>query len=132
MRKMTTTINVSAVLSDWSSRPFNYEADNCCEFVGEVLQALFGKNPMAGFHYKTKKEALRAIAQHGNLVDAINATLGDCMPFSEPFVQGDVVACLQPDKSWICGVVLLQRIAVKTDQSIMDWPLSRAVHRWRI
>lgn len=124
--------NVEKVLLDWSSRPFQFESDNCCEFVGDVLYAMFGKNPMDSFHYKTKKEALRAIGQHGTLVDAINATLGNCLPFSEPFVDGDVIACVQIDKSWIAGVVLGQRIAVKTKASIVDWPLSYATYRWRL
>lgn len=134
MKALLTQDNVDLmdILNSWANRAFVYESDNCCEFVGEVLQCLFGKNPMNGFHYKTKKQAREAIREHGSLVGAINKTIGEPVSPGDAFYQGDVVVCRQSDRSWIAGVVLGGRIVVKTQHSIMDWPLSRACFRWRM
>ena len=120
------------VVRDWSKRPFSYGND-CCQFVASILEKVYGSNPMDRFQYTNKKEAYQAINNLGGLVEATTDTLGPPISNSAPFKEFDVVACKQPDDTWIMGIVLGNRIAVKTDSpsGIMDWPLSRAIYRWR-
>lgn len=118
------------VVRDWSERPFSYGND-CCQFVASILEKVYGSNPMDRFQYVNEKQAYRIINSLGGLVAATTDTLGPPIPNSEPFKDLDIVACKLPDETWIMGVVLGGRIAVKTETGIADWPTSRVIYRWR-
>lgn len=123
--------NVRQVLREYSDRRFSWggQAD-CCVFACAVVEAIHGHNPMEGkFDYTNKAEALNAISEHGNLVDICIAHLGQPLPV-EGAKDGDILAALQEDGTWIVGVAIGERMAVKTKISLMDWPLHYAQHRW--
>lgn len=119
------------LLFEWSSRPFSYGFD-CCQFAGAVLKHVNGSNPMDVFDYTNELGAAKAIAKYGNLVDATTAILGDPIDNDSPIEEYDVAACLMESGEWIIGIVIDDRVAVKTKVSIMDWPLEYIEVRWRI
>lgn len=123
--------SLPALLQEWSNRPFSYGYD-CCQFAGAVLQNVNGSNPMEVFNYVDEIGALAAIGKYGNLVDATTAILGEPLDNESTIEEYDVVACLMEDGEWIIGIVIGERVAVKTKVSIMDWPLEYIRHRWRV
>jgi len=123
--------SLPALLLEWSRRPFSYGYD-CCQFAGAVLEHVKGYNPMDVFDYSNEVGAAKAIAKYGNLVDATTAILGAPLPKECPIEEYDVVACLQEDGTWLVGIVIGDRVAVKTKASIMDWPLEYIGYRWRV
>jgi len=114
------------VVQKWASTPFTYGAD-CCQFAGEMVEAIHGWNPMLAFDYASEASAAKIIESHGSLERAIEATLG---PGHEEPAEGDVVVVDQTDGSQIAGVVFKGRIAVRTFQGITDWPVEYARRAW--
>ncbi len=121
------------ILREYSDRRFSYGTADCCAFAGAVVEVVHGYNPMDNFGYTNEHGAEAIIAKHGNLLLAVVSVLGkpDSITKETEFEEGDVVIVLQADGTWIVGVVVGNRIAVKTKTSLMDWPLHFAHYRWR-
>ena len=115
-----------SVVKKWADKPFAYGAD-CCQFAGEMVEALHGFNPMNAFSYADEREANRIIGEYGNLEAAITATLGN--PHFEP-AEGDVVVVDQTDGSQIAGVVFEGRILVRARKGFIRWPRAYARRAW--
>jgi len=119
------------VLRDFSARPFSYENNSdCCAFVGAVVEVFHGHNPMSKFEYKDEKGAAEIMKKHGTLLGAVVAALGRPSPIADA-QDGDVLIALQTNDEWILGVVVGERMAVKTKTGLMDWPIEFATYRWR-
>ncbi len=123
--------SLPSLLLEWSNKPFSYGHD-CCQFACEIVEYGKGINPMDGFDYSNEIGAAKAIAKHGNMIDAAIATLGPPLADDTDIEQYDIVACLMEDHQWIIGVVIGNRVAVKTKVGIMDWPLEYIRYRWRV
>jgi hypothetical protein len=114
------------VIHRYQSEPFKYGKD-CCQFVGDCVEAVTGKNPTKGFEYRNKREALRLIASYGSLLDLFVAHLGK--PY-DGHKDGDICIRLQPDGEYIAGVVYRNRMLVRTENGVTDWPLEYALAVW--
>lgn len=115
------------VVKQWADRPFAYGAD-CCQFAGEMVEAMHGWNPMNAFSYADEGSANRIIAEYGSLEAAITATLGEA--HREP-VEGDVVVVDLKDGSQIAGVVFRGRVVVRAKpRGLIRWPRAYARRAW--
>ena len=119
---------VRSVIDEWSARPFSYGND-CCQFAGAMVEAITGKNPMAGFSYSNEREAYLIINKFGGLYPAMVATLGE--PGGTP-KDGDVTIHDMKNGLQIAGSVYQGRSVVKTEHGLVDWPLSWAKAIWSI
>jgi len=89
-------------LPDWQTRfsdfgkararmPFAWGSNDCCSFAAASVQAITGRNPMAGVAaYDTEAGAARLILRAGNLRALASQYLGDPVPPALAAV-GDVV-----------------------------------------
>ena len=116
------------IIRKYSKRPFRYGAD-CCQFVGECLEARHGYNPMQAFSYKNKREANKIISSYGTLADAVTAVLG--APVDEG-KEGDVVLFTQANGTQVTGILYRGRIIARTPSGLMDFPPDWAQHFWRV
>jgi hypothetical protein len=126
-------VKVQNVLMKYSSKPFDWNgASDCCVFCGEMLDALGFIDPMSKFEYGNKADALKAISKHGTLVDAITSVMGEAKEITrEELETGDILISKQTDGSWIPGVYMFERIAVRTKKGVTDWPIEYASWMWR-
>jgi hypothetical protein len=121
---------VAEVLREFE-RPFAYDGkSDCCAFAGALVEAIRGVNPMDRFDYDNKFGCYKNVPRNGTLLDAVTEALGTPMIEVEGVEDGDVLAVQQKDGTWVIGTALWNRMAVKTPQSIMDWPIEYASHRW--
>ncbi len=110
-------------------QPFEYGVSDCCQLAGKFVEIKSGKNPMKKFEYMTEKEANALIESYGGLSQAVTKELGEPVD-----VEGgsdlDVLMGRMIDGREVIGFQLMGRMIVKTKKSAVDWPLSRAIHRW--
>ncbi len=115
------------VINRYASLPLTYGDADCCQFVAECVEAERGYNPMAGFTYADEDEGNAIIDQHGGLLQAILATLG------QPYAghkNGDVALC-ECQGVQMAGVIYNDRVLVRTARGgVTDWPLTRAILVW--
>lgn len=124
--------SVQNILVDYSTKPFSYNGTaDCCAFVCDIVKALTGRNLMESFRYNNEAEAEAAIKQYGTLKDLVTAIVGPSVPL-KGYATGDIVVVQLSTGEWIVGVVLFDRIAVRTKKSLTDWPIEYATCRWRV
>ena len=114
------------VIIKYVDRPFSY-GDDCCTFVGECVESITGKNPMAAFHYRNKREAYSIIDQFGSLEDAITAVIGE--PY-DGCKDGDVCTLNANDGTEAAGIIYHDRVLARVQSGLMDYPLDRANRVW--
>ena len=107
--------------------PFEYGLADCCQFVGECVEAVHGYNPAKWFDYEAEKDADELIDQYGNLETLVTAKLG--LPV-EDFCDGDIALYEQTDGSQILGVVDGDRVVLKAQRGIAIWPIKDAQAVW--
>ena len=114
------------VIKKYAGLPFRYGQD-CCQFAGECVEAITGKNPMLGFLYDDEKSAYDIIHSYGDLEGAALSLLGD--PYTG-HKDGDV--CLLEIKGrQLIGIIFNGRAVVRTEQTgLMDLPINRAKLIW--
>ncbi len=132
-------MSIFGVIEEWSARPFSYGQD-CCQFVGAVVEEATGKNPMRGLDYSNEQEARELIASFGSLHNAICHQLGLPIPVAEA-EDGDVLLVdLRQHLPHVADHLGFDQMAgvfwngvcvVKTQESVTDWPLSRCSAAWR-
>lgn len=132
-------MSIYGVINRWATRPFGYGSGlDCCQFAGEVIKEITGRNPMSAFSYDSKWQARAIIAEHGSLRQAITATLGEPIPV-ERAEDGDPLlvelrerhprlAALVGDE--MVGVCWHGRCIVRTQRGVTDWPLDWAAAAW--
>jgi len=114
------------VIHRYHAEPFRYGRD-CCTFVGECVEAVTGRNPTADFHYSNRREAARLIASYGSLYALFLHHLGE--PY-DGHKDGDIAMRLQTNGEYIAGVVYRDRMIVRTETGVTDWPLDYAIAIW--
>lgn len=85
-----------------------------------------GRNPMTAFNYTNEEEATQAITQHGDLEDAMRATLG------EPYgghKDGDV-CLIDTDRGLAAAVIHRGGVVARAEGGLIRYPLSRALMIW--
>lgn len=130
-------MSVHAIINRWAALPFRYGLD-CCQFAGEVIEDIAGRNPMAAFAYENRPQAMAIIEEYGSLRAAITATLGEPIPVREArdgdALLVDLRACLPRMAELIgdeiVGVAWRDRCVVRTSTGVTDWPMSRATACW--
>ncbi len=132
-------MSVHSVINRWAKVPFSYGAD-CCQFAGEVIQEITGRNPMDQIaEYGSEREADAVIQSYGGLRAAVTATLGEPIAVAQAR-DGDPLlvdlrtfhprmADLIGDE--MIGVYWKSRIVVRTTRGITDWPTAWAICAWR-
>ena len=114
------------VIQKYTGIPFSYGLD-CCQFVGECVESITGKNPMDGFEYSNEAEAYEVIGKYGKLEDAMRATLGE--PY-DGYKDGDICLLEMKDGQQLAGVVFQGRVVVRAKRDLMDLPASAAKIVW--
>jgi hypothetical protein len=119
------------IIIKYTHAPFEYGVTDCCQFAGECIEAVTGKNPMHGFLYDDEKSAYEIIESYGSLDAAITATLGEGIQGEYEPHDGDVALCKSTNDIEIVGVVCQGRIVVLSPKTgVTDWPLERAWNVW--
>lgn len=114
------------IIQKYTGVPFSYGQD-CCQFVGECVEAVTGRNPMNRYHYGSEGEALDIIAQYGDLCAAITANLGE--PY-DGFKDGDVCLVESESGEQIAGVAWQGRVIVRAKRDLMDLPRTHVKYVW--
>jgi hypothetical protein len=118
---------VREVIDKYSAIPFSYGLD-CCQFVGECVESVTGKNPATNFLYSGEAEAMALIQSYGSL-DALVTSV-----FGKPYdgqKDGDITVHNQSDGTQIAGVVYRGRSIVRTKAGLMDWPIDSTIGVWK-
>ena len=115
-----------AVIDKYSGLPFRYGQD-CCQFVGECIESITGKNPVESLSYSTELEAQVILGQFNGLEGAMRHFLGE--PY-EGFKDGD--ACLIDNNNGerAAAIVYRNRVIARVMGGLMDYPRSRALLVW--
>lgn len=112
------------VIHRYAKQPFRYGTSDCCQFVGDCLQAVHGINPALDFIYSDEMSMRRQVAKHGSMDALLTATLGE--PGTTPH-EYDVA--LVEDQQ-VVGIVYKGRIVVRTETDVNDLPLYRSTRFW--
>ena len=122
---------IGQVLSEWSNKPFVYGRSDCCQFAGAVIEDRSGKNPMSRFAYDDEAEAYDIIAHFGSLEAAVTHVLGKSIDVADS-EDGAVLLAVMADGKEMVGVRIMNRMVVKTANSVVDWPLEAATRAWAV
>lgn len=114
------------VIEKYAGLPFSAATD-CCQFVGECLEANGHENLARRFEYDTHDEADAIIERHGLLSDLLTSLFG--APQADDPQDGDVVVIYAGRQ--VAGMVWRNRIVCRTRWGLMDYPLGRALFSWR-
>lgn len=133
--------------SDWPERldaalerarktEFHWGEHDCCLFAADVVQAMTGHDPAAGFRGKYSDEAGAAalIAAHGSLKGLVRSVLGDPVHPSRAR-RGDIVLGPVPTAGGTqagIGVCVGRQWAVPLPTGLRFLPLAAAAAAWRI
>lgn len=91
-----------AVVTGAAVHPFCYGVHDCCTFAADVVEALTGRDPLAGLRhgYATATGAARLIQALGGLQTAVTARLGK--PADPAFATvGDILMVLQAGREML-------------------------------
>jgi len=116
------------VIQKFEDRPFEYGQD-CCTFVGECVESAVGVNPMAGFDYVDEETAYDIIYSYGDLIDAINATVGPFEDDNYTPEDGDIAIIVAGGRQ-IAAVVFSGRLLIHGSDTVVDLPMARAKAVW--
>lgn len=128
--EIETHVNIGQ-LYELLDQPFEYGISDCCQLAGKFVKIKSGVNPMEKFQYMTEEDAAEIIESYGGLLQAVTAELGEPVAV-EGGTDFDVLMGKMIDGREVIGFQLMGRMIVKTKKSAVDWPLSRATHRWEI
>lgn len=115
-----------SVIDKYSGLPFRYGQD-CCQFLGECIESLTGRNPMHKIQYSSQTEAQTILDRYGDLEGAMRHFLGE--PY-DGHKDGD--ACLMNNNGGelAAGVIYRDRVVARVKSGLMDYPISRALMVW--
>ena len=114
------------VIDKYAGLRFRYGQD-CCQFVGECIQAITGKNPIGALIYSDEREAYAIINRFGDLEGAMRHFLGK--PY-DGHKDGD--ACLMDNNGGRLAAAIIWRNEVigRVENGLMNYPLDRAKLVW--
>jgi hypothetical protein len=106
MRRHDWASRMHAVIQDHRARKFVWGADDCCFFVARVIDAMTDSTIEAQLYelYGDEGGAIRFIAQHGGMREAVSSVLGP--PSDARAVRGDAVLVNDGAGSQALGICL--------------------------
>lgn len=124
-----------SVVMEYTHLPFEYGTSDCCSFVGRCLENAGKDNPMLALNYHGEVGALGVIAEFGGLGEAVSHFLGEPRDDTADAEEGDVVLCSFHGEEIVgivmrCGMEQELRCVLRTERSLVDWPLNRAEQVW--
>ena len=123
-------MTINSVLQEWADKPFKYGTSDCCQFVGAVIEAMTGSNPVRQFQYETEAEAKALIAKYGSLDALVTSVLGEPMP-PEDSMPGYVLS-IDLGESTMLAVNISGVAVYKTPSGITDWGIEAATKTWSV
>lgn len=103
---------------------------DCCQFVGECIEAVHGFNPAKFVQYDSEVAAKRLFQTHGGLAGVLDMILSPSMP-KNVWYDGDV-GLVDNGVSNGVGVYYGDRIVCRTATGIVDLPQERSRRIWRM
>lgn len=122
---MTKDEKVFSVIQKYDGLPFRFGVD-CCQFAGDVIKTITGSNPMDSFDYASEAEANAIISSFGSLKSAMTHALGN----PDGSLETGDVALVKSSGIQAAGVVYKNRLVVRTQRGVMDYPIDRAICSW--
>lgn len=116
---------IERIFNKYSCRPFKY-GDDCCQFAGEVVAALTGKNPMDRFSYSDESGAYDIIGRYGDLCGAMTHVLGE--PY-DGHKDGDV-CLINADGRQAAAVIHRGGVVARVEGGLRRLPIDRALKVW--
>lgn len=112
---------IEHVIERWQRRAFDYGEADCCQFVGECIEAVTNWNPMSAIPvYSNEHEANMTIAALGGLEAAITTVLGIKPFYAYDSTKPGVTLHELPDRE-LCGFLWRGRCIVRTKRGVTDW-----------
>jgi len=134
MRREGWEARLAAVLEQARARPYRLGEHDCFRVACAAVEALTGRDlwtPFAGT-YRTRKQALRRIAEYGGEFDAAASKLFGAPVSRAAFAQrGDIVKYVAAGEPHL-GVCNGAEVALLTDAGLAFLPLSECMCCWRI
>lgn len=97
--------------------------------MGECIESVTGKNPIADLSYSTEEEAREIIESHGGMQAVITHYLG------EPYngcKHGDACMIDTNNGELAAGIIYKDRVVARVKSGLMDYPLNRALMVWSV
>lgn len=116
------------VFENYLGVPFVYGETDCCQFVGDCVEAQTGENPAHYFRYASELSANRLLKKYGGLEGIISSVLGE--PY-HGYEDGDV-GIVSNNGRLAAGVMWNGRIVVRTEDDLVDLPAQRAIKVWKV
>lgn len=116
------------VIRKWEQIPFSYGSADCCQFVGECVEAVTGENPAKRFAYSTETEAYEYITRCGGLQGLLTDLFGQPDGLRREYGVA-LTTCTGRE---MAGFIWKDRLIVRTMKGITDWPVSRALAVWSL
>ena len=115
---------MKAVIEKYAGLEFSYPLD-CCQFVGECVETITGRNPADEFEYNSMTGAMRHIQRFGSLRKLLTHVFGREQPSGE-------VALLELNGRETAAIVWRGRLVARTPGGLMDYPLAAATCFWKV
>lgn len=119
------------VVSEHQNRDFEWGGADCCLFVARVIDAMTDSDLEVQIctRYSDEPSALRFIAEHGSLEDAVSFYLGDIVSGSPQ--RGDAVL-IHGGEDFAMGICLGGTVAGMGPNGLKLLPLSEVIGVWRV
>lgn len=115
------------VIEKYQALPFEWGVSDCCQFIGECIEAMTGVDHLARFAYSGRAGARKLLRQYGGLENLVSAVLGP--PVERTAQHGDIVSVHQGDGP-LLGVIWRDRLLLRTESGLVDWPAEYAETIW--
>jgi hypothetical protein len=132
MRRHDWASRMFAVIDEHRARKFVWGADDCCFFVARVIDAMTDSTVEAQLYelYGDEGGAIRFIAQHGGMREAVSSVLG---PASEGrAVRGDAVLVDTGDGQHALGICLGRAVVAMGPTGLKELPRSDVLAVWKV
>lgn len=119
------------VVTAHQDRAFEWGSADCCLFVARVIDAMTDSDLEAQIsaRYSDEASALRFIAEHGSLEDAVSFYLGDLQAVSPQ--RGDAVL-IHGGEDFAVGVCLGGSVAGMGPRGLHLLPVSEVIGVWKV
>lgn len=117
---------MNAVIDKYQGLPLEWGKTDCCQFVGECIEAMLGVNPAKFVKYDSERAARRLFKIHGGLEGVLTMMLGSPVP---DFQDGHV-GLVDNGATESTGIFLGDRIICRTETGLVDLHAARAKRVW--
>jgi hypothetical protein len=120
-----------SLVNEAPQRRFGWGRFDCCTFAADAVQAVTGRDPMAGLRgYKTWRQAVLLARRLGGLQEAVRQALGEPLPSPKYAQRGDIV--IVNSKLPALGVVVGASALVPLPMGVQRIPMGDWVTGWRV